>query len=60
MEAFILASGLKTRFMVMVDTNGLMGEGMKGIGQITKCMARVSTHGRMEGSMMENIKVIKK
>ena len=40
-----------TTFMVQVSTTGLMEEGTKAHGSITKCMDEESLHGRMEESM---------
>ena len=59
MDPIMMGNGMITRLMVSVPTNGLTVEDIQELGRKTTCMARVLMSGRMEGSMLGNIKMIK-
>ena len=55
----ILVSSTITTSMEREFILGVMVEDTKVNGKITKCTEKVHSHGQMEGSMLENILMIK-
>jgi hypothetical protein len=51
MEAIIMVSSKKIKFMVWENISGRMGDVMKGFGKIAKCMGEVTYFIRMETSI---------
>jgi len=50
-EAFTKVIGLKTRYLAMENTFGMIKELIKDIGKIIICMDKEFTNGLMEESM---------
>lgn len=59
MEVFTMESSITMRSQVEESIDGMMEKFMRESGSRTKCMAGVSSHGRMARCMKANFEMIK-